>query len=71
MNGNSPPTPSKSASFDVEEIGGAQFDDLTEAQRAALPLLAADITTALRALIASGALAVRDGRVTVCDNKSS
>ncbi|HKZ69979.1 MAG TPA: hypothetical protein VJ020_07860 [Anaerolineales bacterium] len=56
--------PSQST-FTVEEFGGDQFVDLAEAQRVALPKIAADIASTLRAMLASGDLIVKNGRVVV------
>lgn len=53
------------SSFTVEHIGGNQFAGLAEAQRAALPMLAADLATILRTMIARGDLVIESGRVTV------
>ena len=53
------------AIFALEEIGGDQFATLADAQRAALPVLANDIASTLRAMLAAGVLAVCDGRVVV------
>ena len=56
--------------FALEEIGGDHFADITQAQQAALSQLAADMANTLRALIASGALAVQGGRVIVTEVKT-
>ena len=55
----------KARSLRIQEQGGDHFADLAEAQRAALPMLAGDLAAAIRRMIATGALAVRDGRVQV------
>ena len=50
-------------SFQVEEYGGDDFPDLASAQRAALPILARDLAKTLRAMLASGALRLENGRI--------
>ena len=61
----------KRAAFAIDEQGGDQFADLAEAQRAALPMLAGDLAAAIRRMIATGALAVQDGRVQVAITEES
>lgn len=52
----------------VEEIGSDQFASLAEAQRMALPSLAADFTSSIRAMLTNGTLATHEGRVVVPEN---
>lgn len=61
------PKARKSEPFTVEEVSGEGFADLTEAQRAALPALASDLASVLRAMIARGDLSVESGRVVIKD----
>lgn len=61
------PKARKSEPFTVEELSGEQFTDLAEAQHAALPALASDLASVLRAMIARGDLSVESGRVVVKD----
>lgn len=49
--------------FTLNEQGGDRFATLAEAQRAALPFLAADMTATLLALIERGDLKIEGGRI--------
>ena len=71
MTAKSTNPPRKRATFAIDEQGGDQFADLAEAQRAALPMLSADLAAAIRRMIATGALAVQDGRVQVAITEES
>lgn len=47
----------------IEEIPGDRFPDLATAQRAALPLVTANILTVIRDLLERGVLVERDGKI--------
>lgn len=57
--------PLRRSQGNIEEIGSDQFSSLAEAQRAAWPWLAADVTSSIRTMLQAGMLTVQDGRVVV------
>lgn len=63
------PQTRRRAILDVEEIGGDEFASLAEAQQMALPSLAADFTSSIRAMLSNDTLAIYEGRVVVPETK--
>lgn len=55
--------PRKTPQMQLVEITGETFPDLAAAQRAALPATAHDLAATMRALLHSGKLIQRNGRI--------
>ncbi len=53
----------KPSKLTLEEIPGSEIPNLHAAQRAALPMISANLQSVIRALLASGALVVADGKI--------
>lgn len=61
----------QAAAIAIEERPGSQYADLATAQRVALHPLAADLAATVRALLASGELVAREGRITTREEEAS
>jgi len=55
--------PGKSPNLKLEEMPGNQYQNLEDAQSAALKATAADLAETMRSLLESGVLTVENGRV--------
>ena len=63
--------PRKSPDLKIEEMPGNQYQNLEDAQSAALKTTAADLAETMRSLLESGVLVVENGKVIPNPDKKS